>query len=48
MYVMICTRPDIVEAVRFIRNPYEEHNKRILKYIKRKSGVVAICLEDQN
>jgi ATP-binding cassette subfamily B (MDR/TAP) protein 1 len=49
MYAMICTRPDIAQAVgvvsRFMADPGKEHwnaVKRILRYIKGTSGV-AIC-----
>ena len=54
MYAMICTRPDIAQAVavvsRFMADPGKEHwnvVKRILRYIKGTSNV-ALCLEDQN
>ena len=49
MYAMICTRPDIAQAVglvsRFMANPGREHwnaVKRILRYIKGTSDV-ALC-----
>jgi len=49
MYSMICSRPDIAQAVgvvsRFMADPCREHwnaVKRIMRYIKGTSGV-AIC-----
>jgi hypothetical protein len=46
MYAMICTRPDIAQAVgvvsRFMASPVKEHwnvVKRIMRYIKGISGV---------
>jgi len=49
MYAMICTRPDIAQAVgvvcRFMADPGKERwntVKRIMRYIKGTSGV-AIC-----
>ena len=51
MYAMICTRPDIAQAVgvvsRFMANPGREHwntVKRILRYVKGTSDV-ALCFE---
>ena len=51
MYAMICTRPDIAQAVglvsRFMANPGREHwntVKRILRYVKWTSDT-ALCFE---
>ncbi|KAE8679209.1 Retrovirus-related Pol polyprotein from transposon TNT 1-94 [Hibiscus syriacus] len=54
MFAMICTRPDIAQAVgvvsRYMANPGKEHwntVKRILRYIKGISNV-ALCYEGSN
>ncbi|KAE8662818.1 hypothetical protein F3Y22_tig00113124pilonHSYRG00138 [Hibiscus syriacus] len=54
MFVMICTRPDIAQAVgvvsRYMANPGKEHwntVKRILRYIKGTSNV-ALCYGGSN
>ena len=52
MYVIICTRPDIAQAVkvvsRYMSNPGKEHwraVKQILRYLKGSSDM-ALCYDD--
>ena len=54
MYVMVCTRPDIAQAVRvvsrYMSNPRKEHwrsVKWILRYLKRSSDMT-LCFDGTN